>query len=96
MRILEALAKVFPTPVIPLGDLVTLEASSLPWGTTAIVVTAVVDEPLRAGLLALREAGHTAVLVMIGRRDDDTVPGVQMFRISEEVAWNAMDEIRLV
>lgn len=95
-RILEALAKVFPTPVIPLGDLLTLEASSLPWGTTAIVVTAVVDDPLRAGLMALREAGHTAALVIIGRREVETVPGLQTFRISEEVGWSAMDEIRLV
>lgn len=95
-RILEALAKVFPTPVIPLGDLVTLEASSLPWGTTALVVTAVIDEPLRAGLMALRAAGHIAALVLVGRRDDAPPPGVQAFRVSEEVGWNAMDEIRLV
>ena len=33
---------------------------------------------------------------MIGGRDDETVPGLTTFRISEEVAWNAMDEIRLV
>lgn len=95
-RILEALAKVFPTPVIPLGDLLTLEASSLPWGTTAIVVTAVLDDPLRAGLMALRAAGHTAVLVMVGGHEGEPVPGLQTFRVREEVGWSAMDEIRLV
>jgi hypothetical protein len=35
------------------------------------------------------------VIVTIGRRNTETVPGVQMFRISEEVGWNALDEIRL-
>src|SRR3989304_4657154 len=37
---LEALAKVYPTPVMPIGDLIHLSARELPWGTTAVVVTA--------------------------------------------------------
>src|SRR5207253_413359 len=56
--VLEALAKIFPTPVMPVGDLMQLEASALPWGTTAVVVTAVTDDPL------LRPAAAFALLVL--------------------------------
>lgn len=95
-NILEALAKVFPTPVMPLGDLMALEAASLPWGTTAIVVTAVVDPPLLAGIARLREGDHGVVLVLIGDRVKDPDLGILTYRVKSEVGWRAMDEIRLV
>ena len=95
-EILEALAKVFPTPVMPLGDLMYLEASGLPWGTTAVVVTAVYDPPLRVGIERLRAAGHTVVLVLIGDRVEAPPLDVPVYRVRGEVGWRAMDEIRLV
>ncbi|MDI6772443.1 MAG: DUF58 domain-containing protein [bacterium] len=94
--ILEALAKVFSTPVMPLGDLMALEAGALPWGTTAIVVTAVVDSPLLAGIVRLQEAGHSTVLVLIGDRVADPQLGIPTHRVRGEAGWRAMDEIRLV
>jgi len=94
--ILEALAKVFPTPVMPLGDLMYLEAGGLPWGTTVIVITAVIDPPLRVGLARLHDAGHTVILVLIGDRVEDPGLGVPTHRVRGEVGWRAMDEIRLV
>jgi hypothetical protein len=95
-EILEALAKVFPTPVMPLGDLMYLEASGLPWGTTAVVVTAVYDPPLRVGIERLRAAGHTVVLVLIGDRVEAPPLDVPVYRVRGEVGWRAMDEIHLV
>jgi uncharacterized protein (DUF58 family) len=95
-KMLEALAKVYPTPVIPIGDLMILEAAGLPWGTTAVVVTAVVDPPLQAGIAALRDAGHAVVLVLIGDRVEAPGLGVPTHRVKGEVGWRAMDEIRLV
>ncbi|MDR7522419.1 MAG: DUF58 domain-containing protein [Armatimonadota bacterium] len=94
--ILEALAKVFPTPVIPLGDLMALEAGVLPWGTTAVVVTAVIDSPLLAGIRMLRDAGHAVVLVLVGDQVQDPHLGTPTHRVKGEVGWRAMDEIRLV
>ncbi len=93
---LEALAKVFPTPVMPLGDLMYLEAGALPWGTTAIVVTAVVDPALRVGISRVQDAGHTVVLVLIGDRVEDPSLGITTHRVRGEVGWRAMDEIHLV
>lgn len=94
--ILEALAMVFPTPVIPLGDLMALEAGGLPWGTAAVIVTAVVDPPLLAGIGALRDAGHAVVLVLVGDRVADPGLDLPTHRVRGEVGWRAMDEIRLV
>ncbi len=94
-EILEALAKVFPTPVMPLGDLMYLEASGLPWGTTAVVVTAVNDPPLRVGIERLRAAGHTVVVVLIGDRVEAPALDMPVFRVRGEVGWRAMDEIHL-
>jgi len=91
--VLEALAKIFPTPVMPVGDLMQLEASALPWGTTAVVVTAVTDDPLRAGLMRLADAGHGAVVVLIG---DEVAPpglGVLTYRVREADGWQALDGI---
>lgn len=94
--ILEALAKVFSTPVMPLGDLMALEAGALPWGTTAVVVTAVVDAPLLAGIARLQEAGHGVVMVLVGDRVGDPRIGIPTHRVSGEAGWRAMDEIRLI
>ena len=94
--ILEALAKVYPTPVIPLGDLLTVEAGGLPWGSTVVVVTAVIDTPLRAGIAFARDAGHAVVLVLVGDQVADPGLGVPTHRVRGEVGWRAMDEIRLV
>lgn len=91
--VLEALAKIFPTPVMPIGDLMQLEASALPWGTTAVVVTAVTDDPLRAGLMRLADAGHGAVVILIG---DEAAPPdltVATFRVPDAEGWQALDGI---
>jgi len=94
--ILEALAKVFPTPVMPIGDLMYLEAGDLPWGTTAVVVTAVIDASLRIGIDRLRMAGHGVILVLIGDRTSEGPLNVPTYRVGQEAGWRAMDEIHLV
>ncbi len=91
--VLEALAKIFPTPVMPVGDLMQLEASALPWGTTAVVVTAVTDDPLRAGLMRLADAGHSAVVVLIGDEVAPPGPAVSTYRVREADGWQALDGI---
>lgn len=93
--ILEALAKLFATPVMPLGDLLQLEARTLPFGTTAIVVTAVVDDPLIAGIDRFRQAGGGVVVIVVG---DEAPAGdlpVPVYHVPSVRAWQAMDGISL-
>ncbi len=91
---LEALAKVYPTPIMPIGDLMQLEARSLPWGTTAVVVTAVTDAALTAGIRRLRDAGHGVVLVLVGDEAEES-PDVQSYRVPTVRAWHALEGIEL-
>lgn len=88
---LEALAKVFPTPVMPVGDLMQLEAPSLPWGTTAIVVTGVTDESLAAGMARLRESGHAVVAVLVGDEADASALPVPAYRVPSSRGWQALE-----
>ena len=92
---LEALAKVYPTPVMPIGDLIHLSARELPWGTTAVVVTAVVDVPLEIGVLRLRRAGARGRAGPVGGRVRAPALDVPAFTVRGEVGWRAMDELRL-
>lgn len=92
---LEALAKVFPTPVMPIGDLMQLEAPVLPWGTTAVVVTAVTDAPLLSGIARLLESGHGVVPVLVGDEAEDVpLPG-PAYRVRAERGWQALDGVHL-
>jgi uncharacterized protein (DUF58 family) len=93
--ILEALAKLFATPVMPLGDLLQLEARTLPLGTTAVVVTAVVDRALMAGIERFRQAGGGVVVVVVGDEQEDVDLRVPVYRVPSVRAWQAMDGIEL-
>lgn len=92
---LEALAKVFPTPVMPVGDLMQLEARSLPWGTTAVIVTAVTDAPLAAGISRVLDAGHGAVAILVGENVDDLPVTIPTYRVSATRAWHALEGLEL-
>lgn len=93
--ILEALAKLFATPVMPLGDLLQLEARTLPFGTTAVVITAVVDAPLIAGIERFRQTGGGVVLIIVGDEAQSGDLPVPVYRVPSVRAWQAMDGIAL-
>lgn len=92
---LEALAKVFPTPVMPIGDLMQLEAPALPWGSTAVVVTAVTDAPLLSGIARLIESRHGVVAVLVGDETDGVPLPVPVYRVQAERGWQVLEGMHL-
>lgn len=94
--ILEMLAKIFPTPVMPIGDLMQLEARNLPWGTTAVVITAVTDAPLIAGVARLLDAGHGAVAILVGEDVDEIPLAIPAYCVSTVRAWQALEGLELI
>ena len=95
-HILEALAQVHPDESIPLAQMVSERARSLPWGTTVIVVTAVPDEATIGALTSMRRTGWAVALVHIGG-DSGSMPstGIPVFTVSSAVAWQELEEVML-
>jgi uncharacterized protein (DUF58 family) len=86
MHMLEALAKVVPMPTLGIDSLVQLEARSLTYGTTVVVVTAVADQPLLQQLTRLRRAGHRPAVLLVGPSQIGSMPldGVPVHRVRVE------------
>jgi uncharacterized protein (DUF58 family) len=79
--ILEALAKVTAFPIAPLELILATEAGRLPWGSTVVVVSAIVPEGLLAGIIRLRDAGHRITLAALTDKvPTEALRGVQVFR----------------
>ena len=66
VNILEALAKVTPTPSSSFEDFLQSERGSLPWGTTIIIILFQVTPSLTNLLTILKESGHKLLVLQIG------------------------------
>lgn len=66
ITILEALARVVPDASVAFPEFFPQEWTSLPWGTTVILVIAEPPESLAAQLTMLKAAGYKALVLQIG------------------------------
>ncbi|MDD4858633.1 MAG: DUF58 domain-containing protein [Dehalococcoidales bacterium] len=66
ITVLEALARVVPAAGTPFAEFFGKEWSSLPWGTTIILVVSEPPEALAAQLTAIKAAGYKALVLQIG------------------------------
>jgi uncharacterized protein (DUF58 family) len=64
-RVLEALAAVTSFTTSTIESLLMAESPRLPWGSTLVVVTAIVTEDLLSALVRLRDVGRRVVLVSL-------------------------------
>jgi uncharacterized protein (DUF58 family) len=98
-HILEALAQLHQSETVPMASLVRQETSSLPWGSTLLVVAAEPSEDLLATLLDLKRVGRSVALVKVGgqpqERPELSAGGLKVYYISDDVAWDAVREIGL-
>ncbi len=96
LQMLEALAKVVCFGGWPIEMIVEMEASSLPYGATIVVVTAVVTDRLRRTLVELPRRGYGVALVALGQaRLDEALPGVQYYHIGGREVWNELGSLAL-
>jgi len=80
---------------MPVGDLMQLEATSLPWGSTAVIVTGVTDAALVSGVARLLEAGHAAVLILVGDEAEPIALPVPSYRVTSDRGWQALEGLDL-
>ena len=76
MRILETLAGVSFFVSADYNEFLSEESPRLPWGATLVLVTAYLNEAIRASILRLRDSGRRQVLIMLGKEAPAGIPGV--------------------
>lgn len=94
--ILEALAKVVSLGHWRLAAILQLEVPSLRMGTTIVVVTAVMNDLLRAILADLPRRGYPVVLVTLGSAQlDRPLPGVRSYHLGGRERWRELTAVGL-
>jgi uncharacterized protein (DUF58 family) len=97
--ILGALAQLHQSETIPMAQYIRQEASSLPWGSTLLVVAAEPSEDLLAVLLDLMRVGRSVALVKVGGSPQERpalgAGELKVYYVSDDTAWNVIEEIGL-
>jgi len=94
--ILEALATVVPVATVSLADLLAAEIPQLPWGTTALAITAIPDADVLTILETTRHQGRGAALVVVGTAGPAFDGGrVPVFHVRGEEAWRDVTHVAL-
>jgi uncharacterized protein (DUF58 family) len=91
MQVLETLARVELTESAKLGPLIQQQRYHLPWGTTLILISGMVDEQVLDELYQARRAGQNSLVILAGRDAADMtiqqrarVLGIQVYSIATE------------
>jgi uncharacterized protein (DUF58 family) len=99
-HILEALAQIHQVETVPVAKHIRQETSSLPWGSTLLVVAAQPTDDLLATLLDLQRVGRSVALVRIGGTAEEVMEavagGLKVYHVSDATAWDVVKEIGLV
>ena len=97
VRILETLAQMTHFTLMPLDQLLRLEAANLPFGASLIAVSAVANDALLTALLDLRAAGHPVALIVIaepGRVPAVVLPhDIPVYFVTEN--WTELEALEL-
>jgi uncharacterized protein (DUF58 family) len=72
MSLLDLLARIQAGEASPIVPLIHQQSVQLAWGTTLIIITGQLDEPLIETLFRARRAGLNAITLLIGRRASAT------------------------
>jgi uncharacterized protein (DUF58 family) len=76
VRILETLAQMTHFTLMPLDQLLRLEAPNLPFGASLVAVSAIANEAILTTLIDLRAAGHPVALIVVA--EANRAPGVAL------------------
>jgi uncharacterized protein (DUF58 family) len=98
-HILRALAQVHQSETMAMAEYIRQEASSLPWGSTLLVVAAQPSEELLAVLLDLMRVGRSVALIKVGGSPQERptlgAKELKVYYVSDDAAWDVVKEIGL-
>jgi uncharacterized protein (DUF58 family) len=94
--ILEALARVDIIGPWSIATILQQETNALPYGTSIVVVSALLDDRLKRTLLDLQRREHGVTLVALGDAwVDQPLPGVRCFHIGGGETWHELEALEL-
>jgi uncharacterized protein (DUF58 family) len=96
IRVFEALARMVDYGRWPIEMVLQVEANSLRYGTTIVVVSPIVNDHLRKTLVDLRRREYGVTLVALGQgRLDTPLLGVQYYYIGGREVWHELAALEL-
>jgi hypothetical protein len=90
--ILEGLAKLTPLAATNFQRLLQDEARRFPWGSTIVIVSALMTEPLAQMIEELLNSRHHIVLLCVGEIVVPPLPGLTVHRIPDDLVGQEVDE----
>jgi uncharacterized protein (DUF58 family) len=95
MQILEALAPLNGFRLLSLPQLIQRSMSTLPYGCTALVLSARATEESLVALLSLQDAGHPVVLFTVGDQVPEVPAAFATFHLGGRDAWHRFEALEL-
>lgn len=90
-RIMETLARIQAFSGSPLEDVLQVERSHLPMGTTIVAITSQINEHMLETLLRMRRSGHTVSLILTGDNPPPTrISGITVYYVGGEETWDTL------
>jgi uncharacterized protein (DUF58 family) len=90
-RIMETLARIQAFAGSPLEEVLQVERSHLPMGTTVVAITNQVNERMMEMLLRLRRSGHAVSLILTGENPPPTrISGITVYYVGGEKTWDTL------
>jgi uncharacterized protein (DUF58 family) len=93
-RIMETLARLTPISITPIARVLRLATGSLPWGATALLISAIAPEGTRAALMRQREHGRTVAWLYLGEDRPPQVPGLLVSHAPPHGDWRGNGRTR--
>lgn len=96
LYILEALARLQSLGPWTIAKVLEVEKTTLRYGTTVVVVTPTIDDPLRRALMDLQRREYGLVLVALGKANLDVpLAGVEYYHIGGREVWHELASLEL-
>ncbi len=93
--VLENLARLDPFRQMPIGTLLYREMSTLPYGATVVVISALPGPEVYRALLTLRDMGHPVALLTVGEKPVRPQAGLMIHHLGGRDAWRRLEKIEL-
>ncbi len=95
MQILEALAPLSGFRQLPLYQLLDRAMPTMPYGSTATVITARPTELTQVSMLTLKDAGHPILLLTVGDQEPQVPAVFDTFHLGGRDAWRRLETLEL-